>query len=118
MLGDYSSDDRHCRRRSWRGSDPLQCVSVREVQGTAGQKRGRQCGSGDNDSLFHGRSRSKIKMFQKLTGVIDVLIIPVVRLGSLVTSPSPSGLMLIRSDYSREGFQQCLSSWMNQRAEM
>jgi hypothetical protein len=41
-------------------------------------------------------------MFQKPPGVIDVLMVPEVRLGSLVISPDPSELMLIRSDYSRE----------------
>jgi hypothetical protein len=43
--------------------------------------------------------------------MIDVPVVPMVRLGSLVRSPDPSELMLIRSDYFRdERSQQCLSS--------
>jgi hypothetical protein len=41
-------------------------------------------------------------MLSAATGVIDVPAVPMVRLGSLVMSPDPSELVLIRSDYSRE----------------
>jgi hypothetical protein len=46
------------------------------------------------------------------TGVIDVPVIPMVRPCSLVMSPHPWELMLIRSDYSRDESRerQCLSS--------
>jgi hypothetical protein len=58
-------------------------------------------------------------MFQQPPGVIDVPVVPVLRLGSLVIGPDPSELTLIRSDYSREECcQQCLLSQMKQQAEM
>jgi hypothetical protein len=40
-------------------------MKMREVQQTAGRKYGNQQRSGDNDFLFHGRSRSQMrKLFQ------------------------------------------------------
>ena len=48
------------------------------------------------------------KMLQQPPEVIDV---PVVRLGSLVKSPHPSELVLIRSDYSRDECSQQGLSW-------
>ena len=43
--------------------------------------------------------------------MIDVSVVPVVRLGSLVMSPHPSELVLIRSDYSRDECSQLCLSW-------
>jgi hypothetical protein len=55
------------------------------------------------------------KMFQQPPEVIDDPVVPVVRPGSLVMSPHPSELLLIRLDYSQdECSQQCLSWEMKQ----
>jgi len=51
------------------------------------------------------------KMLQQPPEVIDVPVVPVVRLGSLVMSPHPSELVLIRSDYSRDECSQLCLSW-------
>jgi hypothetical protein len=54
------------RHRGWRsrhcsGSSPLKGTSVREVRKSAGRKGGSQQGSGDDRSLFHGRSSSLVR---------------------------------------------------------
>jgi hypothetical protein len=49
-------------------------------------------------------------MFQQPPEVIDVPVVPVVRLDSLVMSPHPSELVLIRSDYSQD---ECFQRWLS-----
>jgi hypothetical protein len=55
------------------------------------------------------------KMFQQPPEVIDVPVVPVVRLDSLVMSPHPSELVLIRSDYSQDEYFQRWLSWEMKR---